>query len=40
VSGVFQVNATLPAGIGSGAIPVLVSVGNTTTPTGVTVFVQ
>jgi uncharacterized protein (TIGR03437 family) len=40
VSGVFQINATLPAGIGSGAIPILVTVGNTTTPAGVTVFVQ
>ena len=40
VYGVMQVNITIPAGTPSGAQPVLINVGNYTTPAGVTVAVQ
>jgi uncharacterized protein (TIGR03437 family) len=40
VSGVFQVNATLPAGVASGAVAVVVTVGGASSQAGLTVSVQ
>jgi len=40
VSGVFQINATIPTGVGSGAVPVIVKVGNASSQSGLTVSVQ
>jgi uncharacterized protein (TIGR03437 family) len=40
VAGVFQINATVPAGVASGAVPVVVTVGNFSSPNGLTVSVQ
>ena len=40
VAGVFQINATLPDGIGSGAVPVVVQIGTASTTMVVTVALQ
>jgi uncharacterized protein (TIGR03437 family) len=40
VDGVMQINATLPSGIASGAVPVVVTVGTASSQTAVTVAVQ
>jgi uncharacterized protein (TIGR03437 family) len=40
VAGVFQINAMVPQGIVSGAVPVVVTVGTSSSPSGVTVSVQ
>ncbi|MBV6430442.1 MAG: hypothetical protein IANPNBLG_00554 [Bryobacteraceae bacterium] len=40
VAGLYQINATIPASISSGAIPVIVSVGGVSSQAGVTVAVQ
>jgi uncharacterized protein (TIGR03437 family) len=40
VAGVFQINAVVPNGVNSGAAPVLVKVGNASSPAGITVSVQ
>ena len=40
VAGVLQVNAKVPDGAASGAVPLLLTVGNATSPGGVTVAVQ
>ncbi len=40
VSGILQINVTVPAGAGTGAVPIKVSFGNFSTQTGVTVALQ
>jgi uncharacterized protein (TIGR03437 family) len=40
VAGVLQVNADVPAGIGSGAVPITVQIGTHISQSGVTVWVQ
>ncbi len=40
VAGVFQINATVPAGAASGAVPVVVKVGSASSPSGLTVSVK
>lgn len=40
ISGLFQVNLTVPTGVRSGAVPVQIRVGTVTSPADVTVFVQ
>jgi uncharacterized protein (TIGR03437 family) len=40
VSGVMQLNLTLPPGVGSGAQPIVVSIGGNQSQTGVTVSIQ
>lgn len=40
VAGVFQINVRIPANVSSGSQPILVSVGNTTSPAGVTLSVK
>jgi uncharacterized protein (TIGR03437 family) len=40
VLGLYQVNATVPAGVPAGAQPVVITVGGVSSPAGVTVYVQ
>lgn len=40
VAGVFQINVTVPPGVSSGAVPVVVTVGTISSPAGVTVAVK
>lgn len=40
ISGLFQVNMTVPTGIRSGAVPIQIRVGTATSPSDVTVFVR
>jgi uncharacterized protein (TIGR03437 family) len=40
VAGVMQVNLQVPSGLGTAAVPVLVKVGDATSPSGVTIFVS
>ena len=40
VAGVFQINATVPLGVASGSAPVVVTVGNASSPAGITVSVR
>jgi uncharacterized protein (TIGR03437 family) len=40
VAGVIQINAQIPAGLTAGAVPVVLQVGTSSSPNGVTIYVQ